>query len=509
MKELERILIKIFIIIAGVMFMGLTLTSFFISYINTDLRDEHVYRINDNLILNVVAIAIIFTGMVFAKTKLEHVKNKININVLAILLSFTSIGLSILWVLGSGTEVQADQWKICQAAADFNKGNYQWLEKGEYVAECPHQLGIITLIRIIFFVFGEWNYLPFQILSCISVGLIIYFIYRFALEITDNWTVSFIALLLAFLCLPLYFYTPFVYGELLSIALSLIVLFLYARLMKAYRHSDLVTLLTMTTMMLLVRKNTIIILVAILGVSFVKLITNHRKRNIAIILAVVMGILLKSVFISALYDSHIPEDATEIPSSLYVAMGTNNNDNHSGWFNGLHHAIFEANEFDPVPSSEQGKQIVSEFLKLCVQHPVGGAKFYFRKIATQWSAPMYQCIVMNNNVTGNQSALARFIYFDDKAWKLMDGYMNIYQLLLYISITVALFIMWNRNKKLELYTGLIAVYGGFLFSIIWEAKTRYVFPYMLIMIPYMAYGIYLLTNKIDGLVKAHLSRKGR
>lgn len=55
-----------------------------------------------------------------------------------------------------------------------------------------------------------------------------------------------------------------------------------------------------------------------------------------------------------LYVSHIPEDAHEIPPILYIAMGTYNNDNYAGWFNGLNYDIFEVSGYEPKTASVAG-----------------------------------------------------------------------------------------------------------------------------------------------------------
>ena len=44
-------------------------------------------------------------------------------------------------------------------------------------------------------------------------------------------------------------------------------------------------------------------------------------------------------------------------------------------------------------------------------------------------------------------------------------------------------------NRMEFYLLLVAVFGGFLFSLIWEAKTRYILPFFFMQIPYMAMGI--------------------
>ena len=60
-----------------------------------------------------------------------------------------------------------------------------------------------------------------------------------------------------------------------------------------------------------------------------------------------------------------------------------------------------------------------------------------------------------------------------------------------------LFIVHKRWSNIENYLLLIGVFGGFLFTLIWEAKTRYAFPYYILMIPYAAIGIDLLLKKIN------------
>lgn len=48
---------------------------------------------------------------------------------------------------------------------------------------------------------------------------------------------------------------------------------------------------------------------------------------------------------------------------------------------------------------------------------------------------------------------------------------------------------------------MIAVFGGFLFSLLWEAKTRYVFPYLLMELPYAAMGINEVIIRLNQRLK--------
>jgi hypothetical protein len=101
---------------------------------------------------------------------------------------------------------------------------------------------------------------------------------------------------------------------------------------------------------------------------------------------------------------------------------------------------------------------------------------------------MYQCLAMNNAFYEEPEGLAWEIYFNGKDVYL-ENFMNIYQLLIYGGVVLALIFMRKKWVKIENYVLLIGVYGGFLFSLIWEAKTRYILPYFIMMIPYAAIGL--------------------
>ena len=98
--------------------------------------------------------------------------------------------------------------------------------------------------------------------------------------------------------------------------------------------------------------------------------------------------------------------------------------------------------------------------------------FYSRKLGAQWEAPMYQCYVM-----------------------------NIYQILLYGGVFVYLLAGRKKEQQIEHYVLLIGVFGGFLFSAMWEAKARYVFPYLMMMISYAAAGITVCVSWISNRIR--------
>ena len=58
------------------------------------------------------------------------------------------------------------------------------------------------------------------------------------------------------------------------------------------------------------------------------------------------------------------------------------------------------------------------------------------------------------------------------------------------------------TDRLYVYVGLIAVLGGFLFHIFWEANSRYIFSYSLLLMPYCGAGVYTGICRIRDWVRS-------
>ena len=56
--------------------------------------------------------------------------------------------------------------------------------------------------------------------------------------------------------------------------------------------------------------------------------------------------------------------------------------------------------------------------------------------------------------------------------------------------------------RLYIYVGLIAVLGGFLFHTFWEANSRYIFSYSLLLMPYCGAGVYTGICRIRDWVRS-------
>lgn len=494
---MQKKVINIFLIVNLIIGIYLTASALLFSWNNIELADEYVYKNRDNFIVNILGLLFVFTIVAVFSNRQSFLK-EVSTRKIAIILGIVAVVISVCWVVSSKTAPQADAKYVCEAASRFNVGDYFDMGRGEYVAKYPQQLGLITLMRILFKLFGDYNYLSFQILSCLAVFPIIYCTYEIAGIISNNnRVVEMICLVISFTCLPIYMYTAYVYGEILSTACIIISFMMILKCFQQPTKARLIGLAIAVMLAVMIRQNSLIAIIAMLAISlFNCLLKDKRKISLMVLVAIIVGVMSHSILIKGLYENKWPDDATHLHTLLWVAMGMNNDRECAGWNNGMPSMIFDESNFDEEACKDAAMLVISNFKNLCMDNPRFAADFYNRKITSQWCAPMYQGIVMNSYIVGEQHGLTYAIFNNKKVWKVLDNFMNLYQLVIYVSMLAFIFHYLKKKDGAEIYIGLLTIFGGFLFSILWEAKTRYVFPYFVIMLPYAAVGIYLLSKDL-------------
>lgn len=498
--KIQELLTKIFNSLAIVLFLVLFVFSFCSSWVNLwDLKEEYVYQMPDSFWKNLLGL--MFVLLVFGALYYWEKRHPIrgNMDIIAGIFSIVIIGLCIYWIEASNTMPNGDQYAISLCAEEFEAGDYTRLGKGGYVSVYPQQLGLITFVRILFRLFGTGNYKAFQYFNAVMAGLLVFSGYQVVKKLSGNNRLTALFYMMWMVaCVPLYCYVPFVYGEMASTAL---VMFGAWMLLSVLEHFSPIRVAALSLAMGLAvqfRKNVLIFLIAFSIVIVLHFLQRVRWQDIVTITGIILGVLVLQACVDACYKKLIPEDSRAIPNIAYIAMGVNDDKGLAGWHNGYDVDIMKLTDYDVEAAKQASRGVLTEFLGRCKEEPLYALSFYYRKVSMQWNAPMYQCLAMNNLFAGEQGAFAKSVYFGFLR-KVAEYEMNIYQLAVYGSI---LFLLITKRKtwlSTEKYLLLIGVFGGFLFSLMWESKTRYVVPYFLVMLPYVAIGIYEFVEKIHGI----------
>lgn len=456
---------------------------------------EYISFRKDSIIYNVVSGGIALLCLCFIGRLAEKMKGKKARNIALSIVCVLTAAISFYWVSVCKAAPQADQMMISQYADAFNMGDYNGLLEGRYIARYPQQLGMVTLLKFIFSIFGPYHYQAFQYLVAAIVPLIVLSGDKIVrLLSNDSARAEIFYLLFILTCFPMYIYTAFVYGDLISTALGLFGVWMYLAYLKKFSWIRLLLFGTSMGIAVQLRANLMILVIAMAIVLLIKLIVDWKWQNIAIALALALGVILANMAVWGIYSDKMEEKAPSIPPLLFIVMGLNDSDGHPGWYNAYNYIVFAEADDNTELSISIGKEHLMEALQRYWEDPDYMLDFFGRKMNAQWNAPMYQCIAMNRNIVEPQvGMLAPDITNYGRTAQLMENCMKIYQLLMYGGILFLLTIRRREFMTIEKYALLIAVYGGFLFSLIWEAKTRYVLPFLFFQIPYMALAVGELT----------------
>lgn len=310
------------------------------------------------------------------------------------------------------------------------------------------------------------------------------------------------------------------------------------------------------TLSVMLRKNSLIPIIAVLLVLLFEALRpgrNGKMRLGLLIMAVCLAVT--SVGILPLVQKCYEKKAGNTLSSgvtamSYLAMGMQEASRGCGWYNGFNIDTYDTAGMDTAIANEISRLAIDERLTYFREHPGYTADFYLHKHLSQWADGTYASRQATLATYGGRSAFFKEVY----EGSLSGGYIewcNAWQNVLYLGVLVFCIDSlkkrrkskvvghmadqtagytagctadhmadqhgadwhgadrlgadrhgadWHGADRLYIYVGLIAVLGGFLFHTFWEANSRYIFSYSLLLMPYCGAGVYTGICRIrDGV----------
>ena len=285
------------------------------------------------------------------------------------------------------------------------------------------------------------------------------------------------------------------------------------------------------TLSVMLRKNSLIPIIAVLLVLLFEALRpgrNGKMRLGLLIMAVCLAVT--SVGILPLVQKCYEKKAGNTLSSgvtamSYLAMGMQEASRGCGWYNGFNIDTYDTAGMDTALANEISRLAIDERLTYFREHPGYTADFYLHKHLSQWADGTYASRQATLATYGGRSAFFKEVY----EGSLSEGYIewcNAWQNVLYLGVLVFCIgslkkrrkskvvghmadqtagytagctadhmadqhgADWHGADRLYIYVGLIAVLGGFLFHTFWEANSRYIFSYSLLLMPYCGAGVY-------------------
>ncbi|MBE5851376.1 MAG: hypothetical protein E7299_00240 [Lachnospiraceae bacterium] len=479
-------------------------------------EQEYLEAHFDKSLKNVVLflVLIIISKLVYSLLRRVQGKLKGTEIVLYALCALTFF-ISAIWVKVSGSMPYGDQAYVCNAAADFVNGVYDCMKPSNYIGMYPHQLSITFFMELIFRVFGIGNYRIFQYLNVVFLVALIYAGYQLTKSLFEKEECQTYYLILMTLCLPiLVLYVPYVYGEVGSIAMMLLASWQLVNFCKGLDSSsttnrNLVWMILFSVAAVLLRKNSLISIIAEVIVLLFTALRKQAKKVALVAVITAIAVWLVPAGITKMYEMRSGMEVGKgVPSITFVAMGMQDGWPGPGWYNNYGKEVYQQAQFD----SELAADIAKENLNVRLFHfnanKPAAVEFIKNKLKSQWNEPTYEAFWMNHSFDEriSNTELVENV-FDGNINSIIKRLMNFTQLAVYGLFTFAMLALLLKKRSMCDCLPAITILGGFLFSIIWEAKSRYVLPYYILMVLYAAYGMHCLHQMLGNTIMKYFASR--
>lgn len=496
----------------------LLITVFVLNLIfNVQIDVDEFLTTNINSIIYVGASILIAVLLYIINIRLE--KNKISKTVKYIILKIIIIiyfFIQIGWITYRDAVPAVDQKTTYKFAVDMVKDidaisdtTYGVkIPNTIYMQEYQQQFTTAFAWSILFRVFSSTNYIIVQyfnaLCNCITIIAIFLITKQISKKHKTNKYLS-MTLILTFITIPLL--SIFVYGDESGLAFSLLGVYLLMKHVETEKYRWALLSSICISISYILRMNFLIFIIA----SVIYLILNLLKekpslKRILLKISTIIIFLVICMLPAILIKNHcvkkynLDKDAT-FPVTGYLLMGmTNGGNGEPGWYN-------SPTARRAYENLESAKEVYSRDIKRVLEYfkdnPKFCISFYIRKITSMWAQNSYGGIYYNLSPTFCYKNYTDKYDLDNKLLSI-EKTVDIYQkaLILIIFGCSIIVIIQNRKNLSEELVFLITIFiGGFLFHILWEAKSRYIIPYIIVLIPVATVKVKVTKEKINKILE--------
>lgn len=447
-------------------------------------------------IINIILLAL-FILIIYILIKNEFFKVKEKKMLIVFLLICLVTGL--FWILTNDVILREheDSYNCFNAALSIYKGDLEALRQGGYICVYPNNIGLVTYDLLNIFIFGETGALySIRIINLLFVLSGYYCLYGITNELFNkNRSVNCLLILLMFGSMQFVFYSFFVYGNCLSYSLALLSVFLFIKYLKEREISQLVLSSISISLAITIKMNSLIILIAELIYLFLELLKNKKTITLIFMILSLVCIYFGTTGLQNYWGNKAGVDYTntKLPTVCWIAYGVNYDPLNPGHYTNQFENFHSQNGYKAEYTSIEAKNFIKMAINRFIEKPSIGITFYVKKFLVSWANPQYEAFDQYREL--HNSALSQNVIsgpINNVLNYFWDAVSNI------ISIGLLGFILLNFKKiKLEEMLPAVIVLGGFFFHALWEVKAIYLYQYFMYLLPYAAYGIYLIYKKVS------------
>lgn len=248
-----------------------------------------------------------------------------------------------------------------------------------------------------------------------------------------------------------------------------------------------VTALTLGT---LLRKNTLVLVVAYCMVGAVRIFSKWDRR---LLISLVLALALPLLCYQGIYKMYEMRSGMEhsrgCPHRL-TCIWEEEIGGRYGWYYSDCWAQYYATDCNTEQSDQIYREMMQERMQAMKAQRGYLRGFYQGKLLSQWNVPTYQSLYFNFN-HGDVYHEKLAALEDRLSGDLFDSVVRMadrLQFIIYLGCLFYFIFCVRKDSEITQHLLAVAVIGGFLFSIFWEAKARYMYAYYMMMFPLAALG---------------------
>ena len=474
-------------------------------------NNEHVSFLNDNILINLVILAVLIVlALLLMRAKVSR-KTVFWVTLGAILFN---AGIGVWWVLVSHAHPSADSGQIISAAQRLMQGQARALSVAEYFQIYPYQTGFLLFAEGFLRLFGANNILAFQLSNPVYVCISVVAIVLIAKELFNDPKIELFTALLAALCFQPALLSTFLYGTLPGMALAIWSIYFVVRSIRNGKLLPLIPAMLLIALAILLKKNFWIVLIAE-GIMLLLFIIRSKK---AILLIGLTGMMALSAVVPSLVQSFYETRSREsfgkgTPQMAWLVTGFNDSSLAPGWYNSYTSSVLRKNDFDYEKTLALCKADFIERVELFASRPIYLASFFYYKVTSQWNEPEFQSI-WSSAASRVPNAIPRASDFvlslgEGTASDVIHEYFNQLMQFVYVAMAFSFWMLLRKKSERDearMIIPLILI-GAAIYHALFEAKSQYAIIYIYMMLPYAAFGIKMLSDRLTMMRKGKLTPK--
>lgn len=370
-----------------------------------------------------------------------------------------------------------------------------------YMERYSQQFTLAFIWSILFRIARNTNFVIIEYMNAICNGITVIAIYLICKELSKKYNVNKylgIFMTLTFMAVPAL--AVYIYGDVSSLAFALLSIYFIMRYVNSKKIRYVLLSAICMAFAYMLRMNILIFIIAVVIYLFLDIIREKAKlKSVIIKVAVILGFcvvsMLPSIITKNYYTNKCNMNKNEtFPAVGYFYMGMHETKAGSGWYN-FSRASY-AYYTDSQNSKKTYKEGINERLNYFSHNPREMINFYIRKTASMWTENTYGAIIYNLSDTFISKEHINY-ELDDKILE-KESMVRIYQkALIFIIFGASMIIVLQNRKNIsnEVLLLITIFIGGFAFHTLWEAKSRYIIPYIVVLIPVASIEINKLNLK--------------